>query len=156
MKITNYMNKFINKTLKEAKEDDSFFQPKDIERRLEERQREIVSKAESGLENIKIAYQNKKWNSEEEKSFLEIFSKLHLNKINDKEAKYYFESEQNEVMCLLDLENNNFVISYDYIWLTKKKCIQLGIRWEYDEIKSMINKYFKFEMFTFFTLFKNV
>lgn len=60
--------------------DDPFFQPKNIEQRGESRKREIekrkknvFSKIKLGLQNIKEDYENKKWNSKEEKLFLELF-----------------------------------------------------------------------------------
>lgn len=80
----------MNKMFKESDEtnDDPFFQPKDIEKREEEeskKREQLASKIESGLQNIKIAYENKKYESKEEEIFLKMFSNFHLSKKYNKQ-----------------------------------------------------------------------
>lgn len=148
------MNKFISEILKETKEinDDPFFQPKDIQKRNEEerkKRKEILSKIEIGLQNIKIFYENKNYNSEEEGLFLEIFSKLHVNKRYDKRLKRYFLKDESDInICFFDLKNDVFWSSYDCIW----KILVKKFHWKYDEIqyfmKVMLNEHFKLNKFT--------
>lgn len=150
------MNKIIYKILTESKrkdlieaqnmEDDSFFQPKTKKRDRESRKRrkEISSKIKLGLQNINIAYENKNWESKEEKTFLQIFSRFHLDK---KDTDYFLKYENGETKCLFDLQNDFFYVSEDYIW----QPFSDELDWKYFEtksfIKNMLWKYFKLDDF---------
>lgn len=142
------MNKLINKILKEAtKDDDPFFQPKDISKRKEEkkkRQEELLSKIKLGLQNIKVAYENKNSSSESEKLFLKIFSKFHVNEKYDKTWDGYFLGNKDiKKICLFDLQYHRFWILYDHVWMIFRR----RLNWNDDEIegfmKNMLKEYFK-------------
>lgn len=129
--------------------DDPFFQSKNIEKRLEERQREIVTKIQSGLQNIENDYGNEDWDSEAKKMFLEIFSKLHLNeKYNKNWNGYFLKNESNKRRCFFNLEYDRFWVSYDDIW----RIFEERFCWEYNKIqrfmKTMLNEHFKLNGFT--------
>lgn len=146
------MNRLINKILKEAKEDDLFFQPKDISGRDEKlkRQREdILQKIELGLENIKVDYENKNWWSGEEKLFLQIFSEFHLDKRYDKFYEgYVLKNKKGRRTCTFNLKYHEFWVSYDHIWTIFGKKFD----WDYIEMQSfvedMLKKHFKVNEFT--------
>lgn len=149
------MHEFINKILKEAEKamnDDSFFKPKDIKKRMEgenKKRKELTSKIKLGLQNIKEAYENKDWNSEQEKLFLQIFFKLRLDeKYNKQWSGYFLKDENNTKKCSFNLKDDRFWCSYEYVW----EFFSREFRWNYDEIqqfmKQMLKEHFKLYEFT--------
>jgi hypothetical protein len=150
------MNKLIKHIILELEEESSFnndfFKPKGIEQRKQkqiEERKEFLIKIESGLKNIKIAYQNKDWDSEPERLFLEIFSKFHLDKEYDENWKGYFLLDgNNERRVYWELESHIVWLSRDYIW----KIFEKLFKWDYREtqsfIKNMLNEHSKLGSFT--------
>ena len=120
-------NKFIDKILKEAENSsDDFFQSKhitkrkeDFKREFEEKKREALSKLIKGLKEIKIAYKSKDWKDEKERLFLELFSKLYVDKTfyqNGDRQGYCLSDSDDIKRCFYDLESDFFWIDYDLIW----------------------------------------
>lgn len=106
------------KELEENMNDDPFFQPKTQRREEEEEEKlkEIMSKVELGLLEIKLAYKKSKQNSKLKELFLNSFSKLHINKIYDEKYHGFFLLNENNVeMCFFDLRFYQFYVSYGYI-----------------------------------------
>lgn len=167
------MNKLINKILAESKSkdlreaaesDDPFFQPKDILKRVEERknrrkkekekQREVLSKIELGLQNIKVAYENKKWESRREELFLQIFFKFHLQgTYNAKYKTWILLNEKNIKVGCFYVKTERLYISYNHVvkafadeenkWSEKR----WGVKKFKSFIKRMLDKYFKLNEF---------
>lgn len=153
------MYKFVNKILREAEEDDSFFQPKNQRRdkKAGEWKKGFLSKIELGFQNIRRDYKNKDWDSKEGELFLQIFSKLHVNKKYSEYWKgYVLKNKNNKIMCVLNLKNDIFRISYEYIW----SIFMHELSWQYYDVqlfmKDMLDKYFKLYEFTALDLEENV
>ena len=147
------MNKFISNILKENEESiDDFFKPKNLksrEEKYEKEKQELLNKLKIGLSKIKSDYENKKWNSEPEKLFLELFSKLHVNENYDEiKDGYFLVNNHNKRMCFLDLKYQEIDMSYTYIWQIFKD----EFHWNHSEIQSfmkdMLNEHFKLYDFT--------
>lgn len=143
------MSEFINNMLGESEEnmnDDPFFRPKDMKKREKEEERkrkEILSKIQSGLQNIKISYENKNWDSKKEKLFLQIFSKFHSDGIyNEKYDEYSLQDKNNKINCVFNLKNEIFWISYGN-WLFFEKMFDRGYIEIQSFMKQMLNNYFK-------------
>lgn len=150
------MHKFINKILNEAEDinDDPFFKPKD----LDKKQRDIIkkndkakaflSKIKIGLHNVKKSYENKRWESEEEELFLEIFSELSFNGYYSNTYEgYSLVNKYGNWRCIFNLRNNIFWFSYKHIG----SFFYRKFYWGHNEINSfieqMFNKYFKLNDF---------
>lgn len=135
--------------------DDPFFKPKmqkreeEIKRKEEERRKKFFPKIKLGLRNIKRDYKNKKWSVKGEELFLQIFSKFHLNEsYNEYYGKYTLENENDEVRCILSVEDKVFDVSYYYIWeVFKNEC---NFDYEQNEwfIENMFETHFKLNNFT--------
>lgn len=146
MLISFKLNNMINNV-----HDDLFFKPKNIRKRDEEvkkHHKELLMKVKLDLQNMKMNYENKNWESEEEKLFLLMFHKYHLVKEYDKNQTWqYLQDENNIYVCCFNCENNNFYAYSKAIWpfFTGKS---------YDELKIvrviiefMMQKHFKFSKF---------
>lgn len=151
------MNKFIKKILKEADDySDDFFQSKHVNKRREERNKQIkvkkkeaLIKLKTGLKKIKVAYKSENWEDEREKLFLELFSKLHVDDkfYRDKNRYGYHLLDSNNIKrCFYDLERNTFWIDSRYIW-GKLNVLQTQLTGRRTGTQSLINellrKYFK-------------
>jgi len=146
------MNKFISNILKESNESiDDFFKPKNLksrEEKYENEKQEFPSKITAGLSKIKNDYKNKKWDSEHEELFLELFSHLHIDEKYDENYNGYFlRNDVNSKRGLFDLEIQIFFMSIS-IWLK----FDNKFNWDYLEIHSfmkiMLVKYFKLNEFS--------
>lgn len=137
--------------LQKEEKDDCFFQPKNIQTRMEkiiELDEKIVAKIKLGLKRIKDDYKNKKWETDEEKLFLRIFSNLYLVETYDKEnMRWYFNDEQNKTRVCLNLEINITYISQEYIWIHFEAYYKKDIIAKFGLIrlllKTMFKKYFE-------------
>ena len=129
---------------------DDFFQSKHIEKRkkdlikqLEIRKAETLSKLQEGLERVRIAYYDRKWEDEKERVFLRLFSELYLwNRQEQYEYKYYLSnSYSNEVTCIYNIKTMYFWILYRSIWTR----FETELNMERSEIQSflitMLEKY---------------
>ena len=152
-------NEYMNNVLREAEDSsDDFFQSKHINKRkidfsnaMRKRQEESISKLKNGLYKIRIAYQDSIWRSEEEKLFLKIFSRFHLNET----LRVYLRCNQYDGFFLLDEHNNMecfYSLVYDELWVDyymiwQKFCFQLQTN-RYDIIHKFMNEMIKeyFEM----------
>ena len=117
------MSSFIDKILREAEDSsDDFFQSKHVNKRREiikkknmRKRNKSLSELKVGLENVKVAYNNKDWRNDEERYFLTLFSKLHVdNKFykSKYEEGYCLLNYNNNKECIHDLLTDNFFINY--------------------------------------------
>ena len=143
-----------SKTLSDAaNSSDDFFQSKHINKRREERNKELEKKKEEviykltkGLEEIKTAYKSKDWKDEKEKLFLELFSGLHVDKaLNQYEYRHgYYLSDLNDMKrCFYDLESNNFWMCYQSIWRVFELQFNMDYRDAQSFVKDMLKEHFK-------------
>ena len=148
------MSKFINKILKEAEDSsDDFFQSKHVNKRKEEfkswlkaKKKEVIPKLIKGLEEIKITYRNKDWRDVNEKLFLELFSRLHVDKTFNQDKhryEYYLLNEYNKRRCFYDLINNEFWIDYYSIWRIFEEYHDMDYVYIQLLIDRMLEEYFK-------------
>ena len=155
-KLIEMLETKINKkvVLREAEDSsDDFFQSKHVNKRkgnfekeLDKKVRKTLPKLTKGIEEIKIAYNNKNWSDDKEKMLLELFSKLHVNNKLYKSNYiygYYLLDSNNKKRCFYDLKSDYFYIDYDSIWRVFKRQFNIN----YDDIQSFVNnlskKYFK-------------
>jgi len=147
------MSKFINKILKESEENiDDFFKPKNLnsrEEKFEKEKQEILDKIKIGLSKVKADYGNKNYHSESEKLFLELFSKLHVDKNYDEKYEgYYLKNDRNERICFFDLKYEELDVSNAYVW----SVFETEFQWNYNKtrsfMKDMLNEHFKLNGFT--------
>lgn len=140
-------------------ENDSFFQPKDIEKREKEeegRRKEFSSKIKLGLQNIKSDYENGNWNCRHEELFLQIFSKLNLDEIyNENVDLWILKNEKSERGYAFNCVYYTFYVSYKHFW----KFFKQEIKCEYEDIylfmEIMLKKYFKLSEFTLGIYYSN-
>ena len=141
------MNKLVNKILREAEDSsDDFFQSKhvnkrkeDIKREYEKKKREARYKLIKGLNNIKIALKSRNWESETERYFLILFSRLYVDKKffeNAFHCEYYLLNKHDKVVCLYNIKYDEFYVDNDSIW---KKFEDIFFM-RYTEIQAFMNK----------------
>ena len=147
------MSRFVNKILREAEDStDDFFQSKHINKRKEEFKKQIEKekyeaffKLFEGLKIVKIADRHKTWKSDEEKLFLELFSKLHVDKEfyeDDYIYGCYLLDESNDKKCLYDIKTRNFFIRYDFFWSTSETIFMNQYYYVRKFVERMLRKYF--------------
>ena len=128
---------------------DAFFQSKHINKREEEfknRRKEIISKLDNDLERIKAAYIHKDWQDDKEKTFLKLFSKLHVDEIffqSKYKYGYYLLDSNNIKRCSYDLKNDDFWIDYDSIWRAFEKQFDMNYYDILSFVKDMLKKHLK-------------
>ena len=140
------MNKIMNNTLNEVENSsDDFFQSKHIYKRkkdfikeFDKKKKEALYKLTKGLEEIKIAYKSKNWKDEKEKLFLELFSKLCVDKAfyqDEYMYGYYLLDLSDAKICILDLKNDRFWIDFFSIWKNFEKQFNMN----YVDVKLLMN-----------------
>ena len=136
------MNKSTSNILREVEDfSDDFFQSKhinkrkeDLQKRLDKEREEALSKLTKGIEKIKASYNNKSWNDDKEKLFLELFSYLHVDDnlyqcdyllivnniyshcINYRYGYYLRYNNNNVERCFYNLKTDEFFIDAYSIW----------------------------------------
>lgn len=118
------MNQFINKILREAKEDDSFFKPKDISKRDEEMKRELKKQQQEKKNVILNVKKNLKKlkhlknNLDEESIEYFIISIFENYKVMDSLIKYgsfFLIDENNKRRVNISVERRRIYVSHKYI-----------------------------------------
>lgn len=149
-----YVNEFVKmcnkdkfKDLKETEniKNDPFFKPKNIEKRDEEikgQREKIVCMMKRGLEKIKMIYEQKGWETENEKSFLKIFHDLQVN--TERQGSLMFVNSRNNAKVGFDYAHKAFYGMYYYTWqiggMEGTNSEEYGMLLTF--IKRMIKKYF--------------
>lgn len=147
------MNRLVNKILKETKEDDPFFQAKNIESRIQKRNEELkeeqsklMRKVKIGLKKMRYNYENEIVSEQKEQMFLQYFLNLHPHK-NISSTHIFLKNDKNVTLCYFDLINEKFHIDYYGIWTMIKFTFDLTYFQTREFMNDMLIKYFKTNAF---------
>lgn len=152
-KMAYMTSKIIDKGLELKIEDssDDFFKSKHIEKRKQQliiERTNIIHKLETGLDKIETAYRNNDGKMKE-KLFLELLSKLHVDKIfyqDEYRNGYFLLDSNNGRKCFYDLKNDYFLIDYLSIWKPFKIRFDVTNDILQSFVDYMIKKYFNFNV----------
>lgn len=139
-------------------ENDSFFQPRDLDFRIQKRDEElkraydeILHKIELGLKKVKIEYECNNCEEKTERTFLCSVSKLHWEKDLRYTTRYIdLKNDMNILKGFFDLEGKEFYININKE-ISERCFYKMEYRWEPSRIfmNEMIRKYFDLHDFSF-------
>lgn len=158
------MIEFIRNSLSIIRKDDSddFFVDKHVNKRREEyakkvaekriitelKEKETRDKLMNGITSILMACNNNILQSQKEKLFVEIFSKLKVYNdygVSEHVESFAFLDDKHNKYCSYDFIINSFWMSYSFAYSRFRDYLDMSYVNTYDFMNEMLKKYFKLD-----------